>query len=456
MSLLAVLAGYGLLIVAAGLLASKERRSSHRATVEAVRSLLLSQARPQGGIDGLSDSLAGMISPNFLGWIETDQGIPYGAARQIRQFSIPTGMSLLRLQQLSTVPTQVASFQLGGQTYLTSSVLVQVGGSTLRVRFLEDITNKIDQQRMLLILIMVAAGVATLFTGALLRPVLLEGLSPLDDLGKRMQEISTDSLDSQRLLIQSQPRELAQIALAFNDLLDRLSASWERQRGFVNGVSHELRTPISVIRNYASALRRRSQDLSEKQFEQLTLIEEEATRMGRLVADLLSLTRIDAHRTLMPFEPFDVAQAIDRVVERLQRHCHGRLQICPGATQGARTFALGDVDRFEQCLANLIENAMKYVPDDSPIRLRLDASLDRIVVHVIDRGPGVPDGEKERIFERFGRGRNVGSVPGSGVGLAVVRAMMEAMGGSVKVADAPEGGADFQLRLRGAAPLRGA
>ena len=121
--------------------------------------------------------------------------------------------------------------------------------------------------------------------------------------------------------------------------------------------------------------------------------------------------------------------------------------------QGARPLALGDASRFEQCLANLIENAVKYVPDDSPIVLRMDASLDRVVAHVIDSGPGVPDNEKKRIFERFGRGRNTSKIPGSGIGLAVVRGLMEAMGGSVMVADAPGGGADFQLRLKGGAPL---
>jgi hypothetical protein len=326
----------------------------------------------------------------------------------------------------------------------------------VRLRFLEDISSKLAQQRLLLILLVAAAGIATLFTGLLLRPVLLRGLSPLEDLGQRMQAISTDTLDSQRVLAAAQPLELAPIALAFNDLLDRLSASWERQRSFANGVSHELRTPISLIRNYASSLRRRSLDLSEQQAEQLALIEAEAGRMGRLVADLLALTRIEAHRTLMPFEPFDVAQAIERVAQRLRSRCDGRLQICPGATQGSRTFALGDADRFEQCLVNLIENAQKYDRDGGPIQLRLDASLDRVVVHVIDSGPGVPDHEKQLIFERFGRGRNTSGITGSGVGLAVVRALMEAMGGSVSVSNAPQGGADFQLRLKGAAPLLGA
>lgn len=456
LSLLAVLGGYTLLIVATALLARQERRDQHRATAASVRQVLLSRRPAPTTLDQISDALAGLISPNFLGWVETDQGVPYGAAGQIRLFSIPTGVPLTRLSAQGSGLGQVSVLRVGELTYLTSSQQIHLGPRLVRLRFLEDITQKMAQQRLLLTLLMVAAGVATLFTGLLLRPVLVRGLAPLHDLGLRMQAISSDTLDSQRVLVAAQPRELAPIAIAFNDLLDRLSASWERQRGFANGVSHELRTPISLIRNYAGRLRRRSHGLTEEEAEQLALIEEEAGRMGKLVTDLLALTRIDANRTLMPFEPFDVAQAIERVAERLRSRCHGRLRVCPGATQGSRTFALGDAGRFEQCLGNLIENAQKFDPGGGPIQLRLDASLDRVVVHVIDAGPGVPDREKTLIFERFGRGRHTGAIPGSGVGLAVVRALMEAMGGSVSVADVPEGGADFQLRLKGAAPLHGA
>ncbi len=456
LSLLAVLGGYALLIGATALLASQERRSQHRATAASVRQVLLARRPVPQSLAAISDILDRLISPNFLGWVETDQGVPYGAAGQIRLFSIPTGVPLSRLPDLRAGLDQVAVVRVGDLTFLTSTQQIQLGASSVRVRFLEDITQKLVQQRLLLILLTAAAGVATLFTGLLLRPVLVRGLLPLHDLGLRMQTISSDTLDSQRVSVAAQPRELAPIALAFNDLLDRLSASWERQRGFANGVSHELRTPISLIRNYAGRLRRRSHGLSEEEAAQVELIEEEAGRMGKLVSDLLALTRIDANRTLMPFEPFDVAQAIERVAERLRSRCHGRLRICPGATQSSRTFALGDAERFEQCLGNLIENAQKYDPSGGPIQLRLDASLDRVVVHVIDAGPGVPDSERSLIFERFGRGRHTGAIPGSGVGLAVVRALMEAMGGSVLVADGPEGGADFQLRLKGAAPLHAA
>ncbi|AFY28564.1 histidine kinase,HAMP domain-containing protein,histidine kinase [Cyanobium gracile PCC 6307] len=456
LSLLAVLGGYALPIVAISWLASQDRRTVHLATAESVYRSMTTNGSRSHNLEGLSAALEQIISPNFLAWAVTDQGVPFNAPNQIRLFSIPTGIPLVRLNKIAAGSDGIGVFTVGGRTYLTSSMPLIVGARSIHVRFLEDITPKLAQQRLLLILLLVAAGLATLFTGLLLRPVLVRGLAPLHDLGLQMQAISSDTLDSQRVLVSAQPRELAPIAAAFNDLLDRLSASWERQRGFANGVSHELRTPISLIRNYAGRLQRRAQGLSEQDFAQLVLIEEEAGRMGKLVADLLALTRIDANRTLMPFEPFDVARAIERVAERLRSRCAGRLRICPGATQASRTFALGDADRFEQCLGNLIENAQKYDPGGGPIQLRLDASLDRVVVHVIDAGPGVPDNEKRLIFERFGRGRHSGAISGSGVGLAVVRALMEAMGGSVSVADGPEGGADFQLRLKGAAPLHGA
>ena len=452
LSLLAVLGGYGLLIVATALLASQERRNQHRATAASVRQLLLDTRPAPQNLEAVSESLVRLVSPNVLAWVETEQGIPHAAGGRLPRSAIQMGVPLARLPAVQGGLDAVAVVRAGDFTYLTSLVPVQVGGRSVRVRFLEDITQKLEQERLLLLLQLLAAGIATLFTGLLLRPVLVRTLAPLHELGQRMRSISTDTLDTQRVSVDAQPLELAPIALAFNDLLDRLSASWERQRGFANEVSHELRTPISLISSYASNLRRRSADLSVRQTEQLALIEEEAGRMGRLVANLLKLSRSGADRTLMPFGAFDVAQAIERVAGRLDARSQGRLQICAGATYGTHTYALGDVDRFEQCLTNLIENALKFDAQGGPIRLRLDASLDRVVVHVIDAGPGVPAAEKGLIFKRFGRGRHAAGVPGSGVGLSVVKALMETMAGSVSVADGPEGGADFQLRLKGAAP----
>ena len=111
--------------------------------------------------------------------------------------------------------------------------------------------------------------------------------------------------------------------------------------------------------------------------------------------------------------------------------------------------AIGDPERLQQCLAALIENALHYSPTPLPVTLAADQQGDSLVLHVCDQGPGVEAGEREAIFERFARGSASinSSNRGSGIGLAVVRLLMEAMGGSVQVAEVPGGGADFQLHL---------
>jgi signal transduction histidine kinase len=109
--------------------------------------------------------------------------------------------------------------------------------------------------------------------------------------------------------------------------------------------------------------------------------------------------------------------------------------------------AIGDSDRLIQCLTNLIENAAKYSPPTAPIELGLTYSADQVTFHVRDHGPGVPLEERQQIFERFVRGRDALAGPhaGSGIGLAVVKSLMTAMGGDVVVTEASGGGADFQL-----------
>ena len=117
--------------------------------------------------------------------------------------------------------------------------------------------------------------------------------------------------------------------------------------------------------------------------------------------------------------------------------------------------AIGDPERLQQCLAALIENALHYSPTPLPVSLAADQQGDSLVLHVRDQGPGVEPSERDAIFGRFARGSaaiNANS-RGSGIGLAVVRLLMEAMGGSVQVAEAPGVGAYFQLHLPMIRPL---
>jgi signal transduction histidine kinase len=322
---------------------------------------------------------------------------------------------------------------------LTSTLAIQLQGRDAVVRIAQDVSSEVERERVTQMLLIVAAGVSTLLTGALLRPVLRRGLSPLDELSRRLAAITSESLETERLDPAEHPQELRPIVSAFNALLGRLAASWERQRIFVDGVAHELRTPITLIRGYSESLQRQAAGGVAA-----GRIAAEARRMGRLVSDLLDIARDDAGRLELSGDRLDLDDALLEAFERLQPLAAGRLKLqAPPETESV--FASGDPDRVQQCLTNLVENALKYTPAGTLIELFSSREGDHLIAHVRDHGPGIPPAERERIFERFARGSSQSS--GSGLGLAMVRLLMERMGGGVRVREAPGGGADFQLLL---------
>jgi two-component system OmpR family sensor kinase len=444
-SVIAVLAGYGVMLLALAWLSDRDRREAHRQLGDQIAAVV-----QRGG------SLAPEVAGGELRvWMEA-------GGRPPRPLVAPPPLEpeaaiaadrqlLLAVLRQPSQPRVAGPWTLRGHHYLSSTVPVNRAEAPATLLVLEDVSADLRRQRRTSLLLLVFAGISTLVTSALLRPVLNAGLKPLAALGERMETIEGESLEHHRLPMEPQPQELAGIAQAFNDLLDRLAASWERQRAFVNGVSHELRTPITLVGGYAARLRRRGAHLAPQEREQLLLIEEEAGRMGRLVSDLLDIARSDAGQLSLRRELFALPQACRQVVGRLAPMAEGRLQLAVGEEggngDGDPALVLGDRERFEQCLANLVENALKYSPPGSPVLIRWDRAGTQARVHVCDRGPGVPQADRERLLQRFQRGRQTGDIPGSGIGLAVVQTLMQAMGGAVTIGEAPRGGADFCLTL---------
>jgi signal transduction histidine kinase len=356
-------------------------------------------------------------------------------------------LELLERQQLQgDLGLKPRCLEQGAAEFCISSQTLWLAGKPWRLFTVQNTSTQLAQERTLFLLLIAGAGVAALFTSALLRRVIARGLRPLDQLQQSMDLITSRTFTESRLSLEDQPPELQPIATAFNSLLDRLSSSWEHQKAFVNAVSHELRTPITLIGGYANRLQRRVASLSPEQLEQLVLIREESLRMGRLVSDLLEIARNDTGTLKVAQDPLDAGAVLAEAHQRLSGALRGRLH-CPLPDRPIQ--AIGDSDRLMQCLSNLIENASKYAPADASIDLSLSCSADQVIFHVRDHGPGVPEEERQRIFERFVRGRDASAGPhaGSGIGLAVVQALMQAMGGEAGVEDAPGGGADFQLRV---------
>ena len=444
-SLLAVLAGYAVLLGVNRELSDHRRHARHLAQAEAARQAFERLAPKDVGTPAeLQELLGSLATPSLIVWLDFAGSplLPVGPLltndRAIRDLINAAGKQLRRNPRLH-------EFQLRGRSYFTCSISLRLAGQPYELRFVQDVSLENAQDNQLQLLLIAVAGMTALFTSALLRLVIHRGLLPLEVFSDALKAMTARSLSTERLSLKGQPHELRPIGTAFNDLLDRLSEAWEHQRTFVNGVSHELRTPITLISGYSRRLLRHCDQLSTADQQQLQLVAEESESMGRLVNDLLEIARGDAGRLQLACHEIDPYVVLSDLCSRLQPTTGGRLDLLPAPEPYALVSA--DPERLSQCLTNLVENATKYSPADSPIELRLSGDREMVVMHVTDHGPGVPASERQQIFERFSRGSTTGEISGHGIGLAVVKTLMERMGGTVSVMDGPAGGADFQLRL---------
>jgi two-component system sensor histidine kinase BaeS len=236
------------------------------------------------------------------------------------------------------------------------------------------------------------------------------------------------------------PTELASLAEAFNRMTDELDASREAERDFLLSVSHELKTPLTAIRGY-------SEGLADGAFgpdEASRIISLEASRLERLVRDLLDLARMNRSEFSVRREPVDLAEIAREAVRR--HEASAREFDVSLAAEGDETWVEADADRVLQVAANLVENALRETPAGGSVTVR---SRDPGRLVVVDTGPGIPPEDVPRAFERFylydkiGRDRPVGS----GLGLAIVQQLTTAMGGSVDV-QSGAGGTTFEVTLR--------
>jgi len=221
-------------------------------------------------------------------------------------------------------------------------------------------------------------------------------------------------------------------------LLERV----DEQRGaLLRSVSHDLRTPLATIRAVASDLRDGTVYDDSTRTELLAAVCDEAERLDRLVGNLLSMSRIETGA----LKPERQAVALDELVhERLRRLTPLFRQVRVQVDIPAELPLVdGDYSQLDQVLTNLLENAARYAPPSSTVRVEASDRGDMVEVRVVDEGIGVPDHERARIFEPFRRGEG----GASGVGLAICKAIVEAHGGAIDVRRTPGGGATFAFTL---------
>ena len=405
-SLLAVVAGYSALFAFGNSLAEAERLERHQRLVAQIR-------------NGLITGSLSLPLPQGFGVQAT---LVPGESRD----ASPT----LRL--------------IDGSYWLTSrSTSPSLAASNVLLEVRQNITASIQTQRRDQLLLIAAAGGSLLLVSLLFRLVLWRGLTkPLQFLASELASLSADSLGQRSIDPDGQSRELLPIVEAFNQLQSRLAEAWQRERRFVDGVAHELRTPITVISSHAQNLQA---ELPPAGQAKLALIATEADRLGELVTVMLDLARSDAGRLNLALESLSPELVLVNAFERLQSLAPGRLQLAP-PTDVQIPLITADPERLQQCLAALVDNALRY--STGVVQLAVSAVDDSVTLHVLDPGPGIPEAERCQVLERFVRGSTSIGTRGSGIGLATVNVLMEAMQGELLIADAPGGGADMQLHFR--------
>jgi two-component system phosphate regulon sensor histidine kinase PhoR len=237
--------------------------------------------------------------------------------------------------------------------------------------------------------------------------------------------------------------------LVLHDITDLKSADQIR-RDFVAHVSHELRTPLTAIKGYTEALIDDPDDADARQ-QFLDIIHRHASRMERLVQDLLRLARLDAGQETVEYASCDVHALATGVASDFELAVREKRQFVSLKIPAEARTVVADPAKLHDIIRNLIENAVSYTPEDGLIEVTTRVVGEQFEITVSDTGPGLPEQDLTRVFERFYRVDKSRARPGgTGLGLAIVKHLVQVVGGSVAAGNRAEGGAVFTVRL----PLR--
>jgi two-component system sensor histidine kinase MprB len=315
-------------------------------------------------------------------------------------------------------------------------VPIQNGGAIETIQELDLVDAALAQTRLMLIAF--AAG-AILLAGALGAFVGRAALAPVKRLTTTVEEV-TRTRDLSRRVAARGGDELSRLGTSFDAMLGQLELSLRSQRQLVSDASHELRTPLTSLRTNLELLERgQPEDPVERQ-QMLGDLVRQMERMTALVHDLIEVARDED--TPMPFEALQLEEIVNEVVDDMRfRYPRVRFNVtsAPSSINGVKV-------RVTRAITNLLDNAAKYSPPGATV----DVSVANGEIAVRDHGPGVAAEDASRVFDRFWRSNDARHLPGSGLGLSIVKDVAESHGGSVTLERPIDGGARFRLRLKGA------
>ncbi len=393
---------------------------------------------------GLQKAINNLINTDTFVWIKSPEQKIIAKSTNWNQLSNSTAAELMSLTEMSLKP-QVE--KLKQRYFVVCGGSLEVQGKVIGKLFVvQDVTREqtmffamVQSLGIASILVIIVISVAIAF-------YIKRSLQPLRQLSQMTEVISVADLPEAQLYIDNAPTEVKQLTETFNMMLSRLSQSWEQERQFVSNVSHELRTPLTIVHGYLQSVLRRQNNLTPTQQEALETAASEAERTIRLLQDLLELARADSGHFHFHIARCVLNDLIVEVVGMAQKYSDRTITI-ESITQPIEVKV--DDNRLKQILLNLIDNAVKYSQGDTPIIIKLSQQKQEAIIQVCDQGYGIPLQHQSRIFERFYRvdESRTRSTGGCGLGLSIVKTLVEGMGGSVTVRSRLDEGSVFTITL---------
>jgi two-component system OmpR family sensor kinase len=268
------------------------------------------------------------------------------------------------------------------------------------------------------------------------------GLAPLGRITSAVKERSPTALTP--VPSDGLPQEIRPLADSLNDLLARLDQSFALQRRFAADAAHELRTPLTAL-NLQVQLAERAQG-DEDRARAFERLRQGIRRATRLVQQLLTMARLDPDAAAAPPAAVEVGTLVTSVVDEARTTARERsVELACGDTSGGATVS-GSEDALRILFNNVVDNAVRYTPPGGRVSVVCERDGDSVQVAVQDTGPGIPEEERERVFDRFYRGRSAAG-SGTGLGLAIVSQVAEMHRGRVALETGPEGGLRVLVRL---------
>lgn len=353
----------------------------------------------------------------------------------------------VNIRQSEKIPFSVHA--ANGRQYRILINTVMAENNQFRITVAHDEDSVKQTQKTLALIILFTLPIVVAISLAIGYVIAGRVLAPIVTITNKAEEISAENL-SERLPIGENDDEFNRLATVFNQAFARIEDSFDRLRRFTADASHELRTPLAAIRSIGeTAMNMPEEKLNSR--ETIGSILEESDRLRQLIDALLILSRADSGDTGVQREAVDLLELTRETVELLTVLAEERHQSITLAGHGETTVTI-DRASVRQAVTNLLDNAIKYSPTESTIRVSVGTTNNaEAFIEIADSGIGIPDEEIERIFDRFyrvdkGRSREAGGV---GLGLSIAKWTVEASGGRIEVSSVSNQGSIFRIVFPG-------